>query len=77
VVFAAVFINAVVFVVVVVFAAVFINAVVFAVVFINAAVFATSAVAKPVVSRFLRETASLCGETFAPVQQWAVGGISQ
>jgi hypothetical protein len=64
--FAVVFINVVVFVVV--FAAAFINVAAFAAVFINAAVFATNAVVKPVVSRFLRETASACGETVAPVQ---------
>lgn len=72
-VFAAVL--AVVFVVA--FAAVFaiINAAVF--VIISAAVFAIIGVVKPVVSSFLRETASACGEAFAPVQRWVVRGISQ
>jgi hypothetical protein len=74
--FAVVFINVVVFVVVVVFAAVFIIAAAFAAVFIIAAAFAMSAVVNPDVSRLLRETAWLCGETFASVQRFAVRGIS-
>jgi hypothetical protein len=66
--FAVVFVRA--------FAVVFIDAAVFAAVFIIAAVFATNVVVNPVFYSILRESASACGETFAPVQRLIVRGIS-